>query len=122
LFSVSELEQLNEECEETEEFQLSRKCNLQAVQARNILKVALASKVMLEHHLYNEDECDFNAMYEMDDLCYDRVMHGIPTVSMQDSSLDRLIQCAEYGECPIDEMTEMMEGTWIDLVIPFPIS
>lgn len=35
-----ELERLNQECEGT----LSRECNLQAVEARNLLKVALASQ------------------------------------------------------------------------------
>lgn len=39
--SSIELERLNLECEGT----LSRECNLEAVEARNILKVALASQV-----------------------------------------------------------------------------
>ena len=43
----TELEKLNMECEST----LSRECSLDAVAARNILKVALASKVTLEENV-----------------------------------------------------------------------
>ncbi len=118
-----ELENLNAECEGTH----SRECNLDAVAARNVLKVALASKVVVkegisvcdggvaartaEYAVY-DDECDFEAMLDMHDECMSHrdMPHGIPTAALQESKLERIVQCAEDGECPVGEMTDMIDG------------
>ena len=92
---------------------MSRECNLDAVAARNVLKVALASKVMLEQLMRDGEECEYDpyaAMRDMDDLCVNNDMHGIPTAALKESSLDRIVQCAEHGECPVGEMAEMIDG------------
>ena len=44
-----ELERLNKECEGT----ISRECNLDAVEARNILKVALGSQAAMAREVQN---------------------------------------------------------------------
>ena len=94
---------------------MSRECNLDAVAARNVLKVALASKVMLEEAVNEEEECEydpFSALKEMDDACLNDSahLHAIPTDAVEASHMDRIIQCAEDGNCPIYELTDMIEG------------
>ena len=101
---------------------MSRECNLDAVAARNVLKVALASKVAVEEAML---ECQTNAaavdsddpyaaMHEMNDECLsENLPHQIPTASQQLSSLDRIVECAEAGDCPVGEMDDMIEGAYI---------
>ena len=103
------MEELNAECEGA----LSRECNLDAVAARNVLKVALASKVMIEEALHEEEECEdpFEELRNMDD-CVNNDMHGIPTAALKEAKLDRIVQCAEHGECPVGEIAEMIDGAW----------
>ena len=119
--SPQELERLNAEC--TNESSMSRECNLDAVAARNILKVALASKVMLEQEearqrraYSNDDQQDdfhddpYASMHHMEDDAVTR-MHGIPTAMASSSErLDRIVQCAQDGEhCDVMEITDMIE-------------
>jgi hypothetical protein len=116
----TELERLNAECEGT----MSRECNLDAVAARNVLKVALASRAILMdgvkpsagRNAADDDECDFDAMLDMHDECmtHQDMPHGIPTAAMEESKLERIVRCAEDGDCPVGEMTEMVEGgSWV---------
>ena len=103
----TELERLNSDCSGT----LSRECNLDAVAARNVLKVALASKIATEAAL---DECNvltdnpFSEMHQMNDECVDE-MHQVPTETTARSRLDRIVQCAENGVCDVEEMTLMID-------------
>jgi hypothetical protein len=107
-----ELERLNMECEGT----MSRECNLDAVAARNVLKVALASKVAMEEALKGlqeyEDECmmdPYLSMHEMHDECMDK-QHPIPTSTTTKSELHRMMQCAQNGEeCDVSEMMDMID-------------
>mmetsp|Transcript_16849 Transcript_16849/g.27976 ORF Transcript_16849/g.27976 Transcript_16849/m.27976 type:complete len:243 (+) Transcript_16849:92-820(+) len=101
---IEELEKLNAECKGT----TSGECNLDAVAARNVLKVALASKVLVEQVMHVDEECDFAAMSEMHDECLND-MHAIPTAAMKESNLERIVQCSEAGDCPVGEMAEMIE-------------
>lgn len=92
--------------------------------ARNVLKVALASKIILEeavattssgsssHEQTIDEECDpFASMLDMNDECLNNDVHGIPTASTtNDANLDRIVQCAEHGDCPVGEITDMIEG------------
>lgn len=92
---------------------LSRECSLDAVAARNVLKVALASKIVLEEALAERtaaiaEECDYEAMSEMNDECLSS-MRGIPTAAMTDSKLGRIIDCAESGECTLEEIADMID-------------
>ena len=100
----AELERLNLECQG----ELSRECNLDAVAARNVLKVALASKVALEGAI-PDDECDpYSDMYEMHDECGESYMHQMPTTT--GTKLDHIVECAEGRQCDVEEMTQMIEG------------
>jgi hypothetical protein len=109
---IDELERLNMECEGT----MSRECNLDAVAARNVLKVALASKVAMEEALKGlqeyEDECmmdPYLSMHEMHDECMDK-QHPIPTSTTTKSELHRMMQCAQNGEeCDVSEMMDMID-------------
>ena len=111
------MEQLNAECEGEH----SRECNLDAVAARNVLKVALASKVMVEDALQEvecavpETETDdpYAVMAELEDECQPDYYHNVPSDTTQRSNkLDRIVECAEgtSGECDVEEMTKMVEG------------
>jgi len=62
---IDELEELNAECQNA----MSRECNLDAVAARNVLKVALASKVAMEDALSKEEweECVTSSSADNDD-------------------------------------------------------
>jgi hypothetical protein len=106
LLLYTELERLNMECTGT----MSRECSLDAVAARNVLKVALASKIAMDASL---NECSvptdpYSEMHEMNDECLDH-MHRMPTATTTQSRLDRIVQCAEVGVCDVDEMTQMIE-------------
>lgn len=89
----------------------SRECNLDAIAARNVLKVALASKVAVEDivgELANEECNPYLEMYEMNDECID-VQHPIPTAT-SDSELIHMMECAQDGEaCDVSEMMEMID-------------
>lgn len=107
LTEYTELERLNLECSGT----LSRECSLDAVAARNVLKVALAAKVAAEAEL---DECNvlsdnpYSEMHQMNDECVDQ-MHQVPTATTTKSRLDHIVQCAENGVCDVEEMTLMID-------------
>lgn len=104
---TTELERLNMECEGT----MSRECNLDAVAARNVLKVALASKVAVKDAMAElQEECNpFLEMHEMHDECMD-MQHQIPTATTTKSELHRMMQCAENGEaCDVGEMLDMID-------------
>jgi hypothetical protein len=114
--NITELELLNSECQD----HTSRECSLDAIAARNVLKVAIASRVVLEESteecVYDigddiGDDNPYSSFNEMDDLCNDD-MHAIPTAAMRDTDLERIIQCAEEGKCPVGEMAEMIDGTY----------
>ncbi|CAB9518350.1 expressed unknown protein [Seminavis robusta] len=108
---IDELERLNEEC--TSETSGSRECQLDTVAARNVLKVALASKVMMEDVMRfqetSEQEDPYASMMDMEDEYHDSTMQEIPTAALQEADLDRIVQCAEDGECDVGEMTDMIE-------------
>lgn len=97
------------ECEGTH----SRECNLDAVAARNVLKVALASKVAVEDAMEGlQEECNpYLEMHEMDDECMpNNMQHQIPTATTTESELTRMMQCAEDGEaCDVGEMMNMID-------------
>lgn len=96
-----ELEELNMECEGT----LSRECSLDAVAARNVLKVALASKAAVEDAL----ECASSSTEEDEEDCLPYEMHQIPTATTG-TELEHIVECAEQGQCDVEEMTQMIEG------------
>lgn len=63
----------------------------------------------------DDEECDFDAMLDMHDECMTHrdMPHTIPTAAMQETGkLERIVQCAEDGDCPVGEMTELIDGTW----------
>lgn len=99
------------ECEGT----MSRECNLDVVAARNVLKVALATKVAVQdalEELQEFEECTMNpylSMHEMQDECMDK-QHPIPTSTTPGSELHRMMQCAQNGEeCDVREMMDMID-------------
>jgi hypothetical protein len=105
-----ELERLNLECTDA----LSRECSLDAVAARNVLKVALAANVAASEcniaHLYYDDP--YAEMAEMQDECLNSkmTMHRIPTATATvQQKLDHIVECAENGQCNVEEMTLMIE-------------
>eukprot|EP00581_Thalassiosira_minuscula_P019497 CAMPEP_0183719582 /NCGR_PEP_ID=MMETSP0737-20130205/12449_1 /TAXON_ID=385413 /ORGANISM="Thalassiosira miniscula, Strain CCMP1093" /LENGTH=254 /DNA_ID=CAMNT_0025949303 /DNA_START=538 /DNA_END=1302 /DNA_ORIENTATION=+ len=121
---IDELEELNAQCQGT----MSRECNLDAVAARNVLKVALASKVAVEDALSREDcaapsssteraeedEDPYASLAEMEDECY--MQQQIPSETTSPGTvmrLDRIVECAEgtsgADACDIEEMLEMVE-------------
>ena len=109
-FLFPELELLNAGCEGTTTHE---ECHLDAVADRNGFKVTLAHKIIMEDAVISE-ECDFAAMWEMDDA-YEAClhdMHGIPTAAINEASLDRIVQCAEDGECPLGEIADMIDGMY----------
>ena len=58
------------------------------------------------------EECDFNAMWDMDDACLNTGMHDIPTSVMSEEDLDRIVKCAEEGYCPVEEISDMIRGMY----------
>ena len=89
---------------------MSRECNLDAVAARNVLKVALASKADVEDALdlqQLEEECESLNPSDVDD-CLPYEIHQIPTST--GTRLDHIVECAEQGQCDVEEMTRMIEG------------
>jgi hypothetical protein len=113
---------------------MSRECSLDAVAARNILKVALASKVMMEVEdslrqqqqqqqqksnqkrqkegaVDDEEEDPFALLFDLDDVEASTHMHGIPTASVSSAKkLDRIVQCAQDGnQCNVMEITDLIE-------------
>jgi hypothetical protein len=111
-FTCEELERLNEECTSEHETSLSRECQLDAVAARNILKVALATQVMHEisrQHDHDEEN-PYALLQQMDDASADH-MQRIPTASVKSArKLDRIVQCAEDGnECDLMEITDLID-------------
>jgi hypothetical protein len=102
---------------------MSRECSLDAIAARNVLKVALAHHVAASEcniaHLYDNNNDDpYAEMNEMHDECLNEkmTMHRIPTATAPDTSgplqqrLDHIVECAQNGQsCNIEEMTAMIE-------------
>jgi hypothetical protein len=117
---IEELEQLNAAC--LDATGSSRECLLDTVAARNVLKVALASKVILQQRNQRQDaECDLQALmnpyaelHNLNDECFDQYMHTIPTSTTNDRTkaihLDRIVECAEAGDCPVGEIANMIDG------------
>ena len=104
---------------------MSRECVLDAVAARNVLKVALASKVAMEDALSREDvgpadsdeeEDPYAVMADMEDECQPDYVQQMPTAttSSEDAmQLDHIVECTEAtadGGCDVEEMLEMFEG------------
>lgn len=92
---------------------MSRECRLDAVTARNVLKVALASNVAVQGVVLEEDECipnPYSDMHELDEECFiDFDSHPIPTET--GSKLDRVVECAQdTGLCELGELTDLIEG------------
>ena len=58
------------------------------------------------------EECDFNAMWDMDDACLNTGMHDIPTSVMSEEDLDRIVLCADEGNCPVEDIADMIEGKY----------
>lgn len=59
-----------------------------------------------------DEECDFDAMLDMHDECmtHRAMPHSIPTAAMHETGmLERTVHCAEEGDCPVEEMTELIE-------------
>jgi hypothetical protein len=91
---------------------MSRECNLDAVAARNVLKVALAAKIAAEDTM---QECNvvvdpndpYSAMHEMQDECVDP-LHPMPTATGS-GQLDRIVQCAQEGGCPVGEISDLID-------------
>lgn len=118
---IEELERLNAEC--LDATGSSRECNLDAVAARNVLKVALASKVILQQKV-QDTECDFQTLmnpyselHHLDDECFNhQQLHSIPTSTSADDRkvihLDRMVECAEAGDCPVGEIVDMIDGKY----------
>lgn len=125
-YFAAELERLNLECHGA----MSRECSLDAVAARNVLKVALAANVAANANaecslveLYDSDGSrhdPYSDMHEMHDECLNSkmTMHQIPTATVSSSSssssvqqtLDHIVECAENGQqCNAEEMTSMIE-------------
>lgn len=105
---IEELEKLNLECEDN----MSRECRLDAVTARNVLKVALASNVAVQGVVLEEDECipnPYSDMHELNEECFiDFDSHPIPTET--GSKLDRVVECAQdTGLCELGELTDLIE-------------
>jgi hypothetical protein len=115
---------------------MSRECSLDAVAARNVLKVALAANVAASDEctlveFYNRHEHDHDDPYadmlDMHDECLNSkmTMHRIPTETVSEDSisssvsttttttqqkLDHIVQCAENGQqCSVEEMMSMIE-------------
>lgn len=92
---------------------------MDAFDARDALKVALAANVAIEEAM---DECDLDFlsddpywdMYLMHDECLDRkmTMHQIPTATMAQShedDLGHIVDCSENLDCDVEEMMQMIE-------------
>lgn len=45
---------------------------------------------------------------------------SITTERNYDFDFERIVECAQVGECPVDEMTQMLEGT-VDGVVYYKI-
>jgi hypothetical protein len=116
---------------------MSRECSLDAVAARNVLKVALAANVAAASA--DDPECSLALLYDADGSHHDpysdmndmhdeclnskMIMHPIPTATVSLSSsggttgsssniqqkLDHIVECAEHGQCNIEEMTAMID-------------
>lgn len=122
---IDELEELNSACQNA----MSRECNLDAVAARNVLKVALASRVATEDALSREEaDCamspggdedengddPYASMADMDDGCHPDYVQRIPSATSGSGTaarLDRIVECVEgpAGECDVDEMLGMAD-------------
>lgn len=92
----------------------SRECNLDAVAARNVLKVALASKVACEDAVGEalQEECNpYLEMHELHDECMSSNMqHQIPTTTTSESELTHMLECAQDGQaCDVEEMMTMID-------------
>lgn len=122
---IDELEKLNAECEQEGETGLE--CSLDDVAARNVLKVALASKVAMEDAI-SDIECEikesddpYASMMDMEDECQpDYMLHTVPSATTPTTTtkqgansmrLDRIIECTEAndGTCDVEEMLQMVE-------------
>lgn len=105
----SELNDLNKECQGNLD---EEECDLEAITTRNSLQVSLAQQIIIAEEATIMEECDFNAMWEMDDACLNTGTHDIPTSVMDEVYLDRIVKCAEEGNCPVEEISDMIRGTY----------
>ena len=118
---LPELEDLNAECQGA----LSRECHLDAVAARNVLKVALASQVVLAARVVHEAECarptaigdaaaedPYASLADLEDACPPGYARALPAATAGATALDRVVACGEDAdaECDVDEMLRMVAG------------
>ena len=97
---------------------MSRECSLDTVAARNVVKVAIVSKVAIKDALSREGEvgCNmptqgednpFASLVEMEDECLPDYIHQMPTLTSSGSAmkLDCIIECADAtdGGCDVEK-------------------
>lgn len=113
---MQELDRLNLECTGVSKRQ---ECSVEAFDARKTLKVALATNVAVEEAM-EECDVDFHSddpyweMNLMHDECLNSkmIMHQIPTATLSSShedGLEHIVDCAENGQCEVQEMMQMIE-------------